>query len=98
MVSSRSCLIIIITIIIIIIIIIIIHSQYFPRFWLAKGTRIIHHNQLLMTKFGRILCLTRGNDAKNAAFLEVKVPLTEKTWGRGWVALVVKTKNGFLLL
>ena len=30
-----------------------------PRFWLAKSTRIIHHNQLLMTKFGRILCLTR---------------------------------------
>ena len=25
------------------------------RFWLAKSTRIIHHNQLLMTKFGRIL-------------------------------------------
>ena len=30
-----------------------------PRFWLAKSTRIIHHNQLLLTKFGRILCLTR---------------------------------------
>ena len=29
------------------------------QFWLAKSTRIIHHNQLLMTKFGRILCLTR---------------------------------------
>ena len=28
------------------------------RFWLAKSTRLIHHNQLLMTKFGRILCLT----------------------------------------
>ena len=23
------------------------------------STRIIHHNQLLVTKFGRILCLTR---------------------------------------
>ena len=33
--------------------------KIFPRFWLAKSTRLIHHNQLLMTKFGRILTLTR---------------------------------------
>ena len=33
--------------------------KIFPQFWLAKSTCIIHHNQLLMTKFGRILCLTR---------------------------------------
>ena len=33
--------------------------KIFPRLWLAKSTCIIHHNQLLMTKFGRILCLTR---------------------------------------
>ena len=33
--------------------------KIFPRFWLAKSTRLIHHNQLLMTKFERILCLTR---------------------------------------
>ena len=33
--------------------------KIFPRFWLAKITRIIHHNQLLKTTFGRILCLTR---------------------------------------
>ena len=33
--------------------------KIFPRFWLAKSTSIIHHNQSLMTKFGRILCLTR---------------------------------------
>ena len=33
--------------------------KIFPRFWLAKGPRISHHNQLLMTKLGRILCLTR---------------------------------------
>ena len=30
--------------------------QIFPR--LAKSTRLIHHNQLLMTKFGKILTLT----------------------------------------
>ena len=33
--------------------------KIFPRLWLAKSTRIIHHNQFLMTKFGRMLCLTR---------------------------------------
>ena len=31
--------------------------KLFPRFWLTKSTRIIHHNRLLMTKFGRILRL-----------------------------------------
>ena len=28
----------------------------FPRFWLAKTTRIIHHNQLLLAKFKKNLC------------------------------------------
>ena len=34
--------------------------KIFLRFWLAKSTRIIHHNHLLMTKFGRILQLING--------------------------------------
>ena len=63
----------------------------FPQFWLAKGTRIIHHNHLLMTKFGRTLCLTRKWSQKCRP-LQVNVPLTEKTWGRGWVVSIVKTK------
>ena len=29
--------------------------KIFPRFWLVKTTRIIHHNQLLMTNFGKNL-------------------------------------------
>ena len=33
--------------------------KIFPLFLLAKSTRLIHHNQLLMTKFGRNLTLTR---------------------------------------
>ena len=33
--------------------------KIFPQFLLAKSTRIIHHNQSPMTKFGRIWCLTR---------------------------------------
>ena len=31
--------------------------KIFRRFWLAKSTHIIHHNQFPETKFGRILCL-----------------------------------------
>ena len=60
---------------------IVIHSKYF-FFWLAKIPRIIHHNQLMSTKFGRILryvkwwCQSCG-----------KLP-----WRRGWVALVMNTK------
>ena len=56
---------------------------------------IIHHNQLLLTKFGKnfvILSRWRQNDVKSAAWLQVIEPLTGKTWRRGWVVLVVKTK------
>ena len=45
--------------------------KIFPRFWLGKTTRIIHHNQPLNV------------------YIE---PMTEETWGRGWVFLVVWTK------
>ena len=34
--------------------------KIFFRSWLAKSTRLIHHKQFLMTKFGRILCLARN--------------------------------------
>ena len=67
----------------------------FPCFWLVKAKRIIHHNQLLLTKFGKnviILNRWRQNDVKGTAFLEVIEPLTVKTWGRGWIVLVVRTK------
>ena len=65
--------------------------KIFPRFWLAKSSRMIHYNQLLMTKFGRILCLTRKWH-EQCNLLQINEPLTEKTWGRGWVVWVVKTK------
>ena len=65
--------------------------KIFPQFWLAKSTRIIHLKQLLMTKFGRILCLTRKSRQK-CSLPQVNAPLTEKTGGRGWVVFVVKTK------
>ena len=47
------------------------------QFWLAKSTRIIHHNQLLITKFGRILCLTRKWRQKCSP-LQVKAPLPRR--------------------
>ena len=72
---------------------IIIHSKYFPD---PKSTCIIHNNQLLMTKFGRILRLI-NRWCQSAASLQVNAPLTE-TWGRGWVVLVVKTKMAEILL
>ena len=65
--------------------------KIFPQFWLAKSTRIIHHNQLLMTKFGRILCLMR-KWCQKCSLLQVSAPLTEKTLGWDWVVFVVKTK------
>ena len=40
--------------------------KIFPRFWLVKTTRIIHHNQLLFTKFGKNL-RHWINDVKSAA-------------------------------
>ena len=65
--------------------------RIFPQFRLAKSTRFIHHNQLLMPKSGRISCLTR-KWRQNCSLLQVNEQFTEKTWGRGWVVLVVKTK------
>ena len=48
----------------------------FPRFWLVKATRIIPHNQLLLTKFGKsfvILDRWRQNDLKSAAGVQLPV-------------------------
>ena len=66
----------------------------FLRFWLAKIPRIIYHNQLLSTKFGRILFWYVKNDvngaAENCQNIEV---LTYKTWGWGLVVLGSEWKN-----
>ena len=53
--------------------------KIFPQFWLAKSTPIIHHNQLLMTKFERILWWTRKWRQK-CSQLQVKAPLSRKSW------------------
>ena len=60
----------------------------FLRFWLSKITRIIHHNQLPLTKFARILPYWT-DDVKSAAQLHIIKQLTEKHWGRVWVAFEV---------
>ena len=65
--------------------------KIFLRFWLTKITRIIHHNQLLLTKFGKFL-LYRTDDVKSAVKMQVIEPLTEKTWGR--VLVVFEASNG----
>ena len=53
-----------------------------PEDEVAKSTRIIHHNQLLMTEFGRILCLTRklrqNCSLLRVALLRVKAPLPRR--------------------
>ena len=51
--------------------------KIFPQFWMAKSTRIIHQNQLLMIKFGRILCLM-WKWRQKCSLLQVNAPLTEK--------------------
>ena len=51
--------------------------KIFPCFWLVKTTHIIHHNQLLFTKFENNLCHIEP--------MMSKVQPTEKTWGRDCV-------------
>ena len=49
------------------------HSfKIFSRFWLVKTTRIIHHNQLLFTKF--------GNNLRHIESMTSKVELSENYW------------------
>ena len=51
--------------------------KIFPRLWLVKTTRIIDHNQLLLTKYFTY-------DVKSAARCRL-LKFTEETWGRGCV-------------
>ena len=75
--------------------------KIFPRFWLVKATRIIHHNQLLFTKLERIFAILNQWSQKysppkiiepmtskwrqKCSLLQIIEPLTEKTWGQGCV-------------
>ena len=53
--------------------------KIFPRFWLVKTTRIIHHNQLLWTKFEENFVLLNQWRQK-CNLLQIIEPFTEKTW------------------
>ena len=66
-------------------------NQLFLRFWLAKITSIIHQNQSLWIKFGRIMPYWI-DDVKSAAKLQITKQLTEKTWGRVW--FLFEASNG----
>ena len=56
----------------------------FLRFWLAKITRIIHQNQLLLAKFERVLPYWT-DDVKSEAKLQIIKPLNQENLGRVWV-------------
>ena len=52
--------------------------KIFPRFWLVETTRIIHHNQLLFTKFGKNLrhiesLTSKVEPSKNYWTIDVKM-------------------------
>ena len=66
----------------------------FSHLWLDKTTHIIHHNQLLLTKFGRNFVIEPMTSkwCQKCSLLQVIEPLTDKPWGQDWVALVVRTK------
>ena len=51
--------------------------KIFPRFWLVKTTSIIHHNQLLFTKFGKTLRHIESMTSKGEPS-EIIEPLTSK--------------------
>ena len=46
--------------------------KIFSRFWLVKNTRIIHHNQVLFTKFGKHL--------RHIESMTIKVERIENYW------------------
>ena len=70
------------------------YTKIFLHFWLTKSTRIIHHKEILLTKFGKNFAykLNRWHQKYSASKLQIIEPLTQKTWGRGWVVLIVRTK------
>ena len=52
--------------------------KIFPRFGLVETTHIIHHNQLLFTKFGKNLChiqsmMSKVEPAANYSIVDVKI-------------------------
>ena len=83
--------------------------KIFPRFGLVETTRIIHHNQLLFTKFGKNLrhiqsMTSKVEPATNYSTVDVKMtskvepaadiqPLTEKPGDEIVILVSRKTKS-----
>ena len=55
-------------------------NKTFLRFWLAKITRIIHQNQLLLAKFGGVLPYWT-DDVESEAKLQIIKPLNQENLG-----------------
>ena len=67
--------------------------KIFLRFWLAKRTRIIHHNQLLLTKFGRTLRLiNRGR--RKCSTVAGQCTVNREDLGTRSSCFGCETKNG----
>ena len=56
--------------------------QNISAFLIGENARVVHHNQLLSTKFGRILRYVKIMSIvhQNCQIIQ---PLTGKIWGRG---------------
>ena len=52
--------------------------KIFSRFWLVKTTRVIHHNQLLFTKFGKNLRHIESMTSKVERLPRIIEPMTSK--------------------
>ena len=67
--------------------------KIFLRFWLAKITRIIHQNQLLLTTFGRVLPYWT-DDVKSEAKLQIIKPLNRENLGSCFEVSDGEASNG----
>ena len=57
--------------------------KIFPCFWLVKTTPIIHHNQLLFSKFGKNVCHIKS--------MVSKVQPAENYWQNQWLQKDIKS-------
>ena len=71
--------------------------KIFPRFWLVKTTRIIHHKPAAVHQINDVKsaarCRLLNQWRQKCSPLQIIEPLTEKSWGRDCV-IFVEQKNG----
>ena len=71
--------------------------KIFPRFWLVKSTRIIHHNQLLLTNFEKKICRIEPMTSKVQRAADYW-KLNEKTWDEIVLFLVLLSASSSIIL